>query len=129
MDTKVAVTRCETYNPQAVAEALQKQFALLGGVEKFVKRGDRVLIKPNFIAPHSRRHATQTHPAVVLELARLLKDFGAKPFVGDSPAWSNVFTCVKKLKLDKDLAALDVSVKELDSRNPAPSATETPRSK
>jgi uncharacterized protein (DUF362 family) len=114
MDTKVAVTRCETYNPPAVAEALQKQFVLLGGVEKFVKRGDRVLIKPNFIAPRSRRHATQTHPAVVLELARLLKDFGAKPFVGDSPAWSNVFTCVKKLKLDKDLAALDVPVKELD---------------
>jgi len=114
MDTTVAVTRCETYEPPAVAEAIERQFALLGGVERFVKRGDRVLIKPNFIAPRSRRHATQTHPAVVLEVARLLKDFGARPFVGDSPAWSNVFTCVKKLNLDKDLAKLDVPVKQLD---------------
>jgi len=114
MDTKVAVTRCETYKPSAVAEAIQRQFALLGGIEKFVKRGDSILIKPNFIAPKSRHHATQTHPAVVLELARLLKDFGARPFVADSPAWSNVFACVKKLKLDQDLAKLAVPVKQLD---------------
>lgn len=115
MDTTVAVTRCETYQPEAVAEAIQRQFQLLGGIERFVKPGDTVLIKPNFIAPKPRRQATQTHPAVVLELARILKDFGAKPFVGDSPAWSNVFACVKKLKLDKDLARLGVPVKQLDS--------------
>ena len=114
MDTIVAVTRCETYEPKAVAEAIQRQFKLLGGVERFVKPGDSVLIKPNFIAPKSRRQATQTHPTVVLELARLLKDFGAKPFVGDSPAWANVFACVKKLKLDQDLAKLGVPVKQLD---------------
>jgi len=114
MHTTVALTRCESYESSAVAEAVERHFALLGGVEKFVKRGDRVLIKPNFIAPRSRRHATQTHPAVVLELARLLKDFGARPFVGDSPAWSNVFACVKKLNLDKDLAKLGVPVKQLD---------------
>ncbi|MHC4741277.1 MAG: DUF362 domain-containing protein, partial [Planctomycetota bacterium] len=113
MDTKVAVTRCETYEPQAVAEAIKRQFELLGGFEKFVKRGDSVLIKPNFIAPRSRRHATQTHPVVVLELARLLKDFGARPFVGDSPAWSNVFACAKKLKIDKDLQRLGVPVRQL----------------
>jgi uncharacterized protein (DUF362 family) len=114
MDTTVTVTRCETYESPAVAEAIARQFELLGGIERFVKRGDSVLIKPNFIAPRSRRHATQTHPSVILELARLLKDFGAKPFVGDSPAWSNVFTCVKKLKLDKDLAKLGVPVKQLN---------------
>ena len=114
MNTTVAVTRCETYEPKGVAAAIRKQFELLGGLEQFVKPGDSVLIKPNFIAPKSRRHATQTHPTVVLELARLLKDFGAKPFVADSPAWSNVFACVRKLNLDKDLERLGVSVKQLN---------------
>jgi len=114
MNTFVAVTRCESYESPAIAQAVARQFDLLGGVEKYVKRGDTVLLKPNFIAPRSRRHATQTHPAVILEVARLLKDFGARPFVGDSPAWGNVFVCVKRLKLDKDLAKLGVPVKQLN---------------
>jgi len=97
-----------------VAEAIARQFELLGGVERFVKRGDRVLVKPNLIAPRSRRSATQTDPAVILETARLLKDFGARPFVGDSPGWSDVFTCVKALKLEEALKQLSVPVKPLD---------------
>ena len=114
MEATVAVTRCEGYEPAWVGEAVERQFELLGGIEQFVKRGDRVLIKPNFIAPRSRRHATQTHPAVVVAVARALKDAGAKPFVGDSPAWGNVFGCVRKLKLDEDLAWLGVPVRQLD---------------
>ncbi len=110
----VILSRCSDYNPPGITEALQRQFELLGGLEKFVTPGDTVLLKPNFIAPRSRRHATQTDPAVILETARLLKDFGAKPFVGDSPAWSNVFTCVKALKLKEPLQKLSVPVKQLD---------------
>ncbi len=110
----VILSRCSDYNPPGIAEALQKQFELLGGLKKFVRPGDTVLLKPNFIAPRSRRHATQTHPTVILETARLLKDFGAKPFVGDSPAWGNVFTCVKALKLEEPLKKLSVPVKQLN---------------
>jgi len=110
----VILSRCSDYSQTGIAEALQKQFELLGGLEKFVKPGDTVLLKPNFIAPRSRRHATQTDPAVIIETARLLKDFGARPFVADSPAWSNVFTCVKALKLEEPLKKLSVPVKQLD---------------
>ena len=83
-------------------------------MEKFVSRGDSVLLKPNFIAPKSRRCATQTDPAVIIETARLLKDHGAKPFVADSPAWGNVFKCVEKLKLSEPLRKLSVPVRQLD---------------
>lgn len=110
----VTLTRCEDYSRQAIAEAIKKHFNLLGGLEKFVKPGDSVLLKPNFIAPRSRRHATQTDPAVILETARLLKDFGARPFVADSPAWANTFACVKALKLDESLKELAVPVRQLD---------------
>ncbi len=114
MDTTVAVTRCENYDRAGVARALARQLELLGGFERFVKPGDRVLIKPNFIAPRSHRHAAQTHPAVVLEMARLLKDCGARPFVGDSPAWANVYSCARKLGLDTELARLAVPLTQLN---------------
>ncbi len=110
----VTLTRCKDYSQAEITRALAAQFELLGGLEKFVTRGDTVLLKPNFIAPRSRRCATQTDPAVVLETARLLKDFGAKPFIGDSPAWSNVFACVKALKLEEPLKKLSVPVKQLN---------------
>jgi len=110
----VALIRCDDYNRDNIGEAIKRQFELLGGLGKFVSRGDSVLLKPNFIAPRSQRHATQTHPAVIIETARLLKDFGARPFVGDSPAWSNVFACVKVLKMEDDLKRLSVPVRQLD---------------
>jgi len=110
----VILSRCTDYSPPGITEAIQRQFELLGGLEKFVSPGDTVLLKPNFIAPRSRRHATQTHPTVIIETARLLKDFGARPFVGDSPAWGNVFTCVKALRLEEDLKKLSVPVRQLD---------------
>ena len=110
----VIVTRCADYSEAKIAEAIARQFELLGGLERFIRRGDSVLLKPNFIAPRPRQCATQTDPAIILETARLLKDFGAKPFIGDSPAWSNVFTCIKALKLEDALKKLSVPVKQLN---------------
>ncbi len=110
----VILSRCSDYSLPGIAEAIERQFKLLGGLEKFVSPGDTVLLKPNFIAPRHRRCATQTDPAVISETARLLKDFGARPFVADSPAWSNVFACVKALRLEETLKKLSVPVRQLD---------------
>jgi uncharacterized protein (DUF362 family) len=99
-----------------VAGAVRRQVDLLGGIEAFVKPGDSVLIKPNFIAPRSHhRSAAQTHPAVILELARLLKDYGARPFVADSPAWADTVTCARALELTEPLQKLGVPIRQLDN--------------
>jgi uncharacterized protein (DUF362 family) len=110
----VTLTRCDDYTSDKIALAVARQFELLGGVEKFISPGDSVLLKPNLIAPKSAGHAAQTHPEVILAVAKLIKDYGGKVSVGDSPAWSNVFDCVKKLKLDKPLMKLGVPVIQLD---------------
>jgi uncharacterized protein (DUF362 family) len=111
----VTLTRCDDYAPAKVAACLQRHFDLLGGIDSFVRPGDSVLIKPNLIAPRSHRHATQTHPVVITELARLLMDFGAKPFVADSPAWTNAVNCAKKLRLDEPLKKLGVPLRQLNN--------------
>jgi len=113
-DPTVTLTRCNDYSQLKISEAIEKLFTLLGGLDKFVRRGDTVLLKPNFIAPKSRHHATQTDPAIIIETARLLKDFGARPFVADSPAWTDTYACIKALKLEEPLRKLSVPVKQLD---------------
>ena len=66
----VVLTQCDDYSRQKIFDAISEHFELLGGLGRFVKPGDSVLLKPNFIAPRSRRHAPQTHPAVLLATAR-----------------------------------------------------------
>jgi len=51
----------------------------LGGIERFVKQGDEVVIKPNIcVAYHTPEYAATTNPEVVAELVRLCLGAGAK---------------------------------------------------
>jgi uncharacterized protein (DUF362 family) len=110
----VSITHLDNYKSSAVSDALKKHFSLHGGLDKFINKGDRVLIKPNLIAPRSARCATQTDPAVILETAKLIKDFPATPFIADSPAWSDTQNCLSKLKILEPLKKLGVPVRQLD---------------
>lgn len=69
--------------------AVEKAFELLGGVEAFIKAGDKVLVKANVAAavePSVRPEVTD--PEVISEIVRVLRDGGAsKVFVGDDPIW------------------------------------------
>lgn len=49
----------------------------LGGMSRFVKPGNRVVIKPNMSFPNPPGWATTTHPDVVRELASLCLEAGA----------------------------------------------------
>ena len=60
--------------------------AALGGIERFVKSGDRVVIKPNMSFPNPPEWGTTTHPQVVRELAAMcLKAGAASVLVLDNP--------------------------------------------
>ncbi len=110
----VALVRCCSYDQDQVNEAIDMILDSLGGLERFIKPQQQVLIKPNFIAPRPSRHATQTHPAVIIAIARIIKDYGARPFIADSPAWSTAFECARVLKLDEPLKYLGVPIRQLD---------------
>jgi uncharacterized protein (DUF362 family) len=110
----VVLTRCQSYESPVLGAALDRQLELLGGLESFVKPGNRVLIKPNFIAPKPISCPAQTHPALIIEVARRLKDMGANPFVGDSPAWGSVDACAQALNLTEPLAQLGVPLIQLN---------------
>jgi uncharacterized protein (DUF362 family) len=109
----VALQRCQSYDPQQVYSAVAKQLEWLGGVECFIKSGQRILIKPNLIVPRSDVPA-QTHPEVIYALARIVKEAGAVPIVGDSPAWSTTAGCLKVLGIDQRLKELGAEIVNLN---------------
>jgi len=50
----------------------------LGGIRRFISRGDVVVIKPNAAWDRTPEQAANTHPAIVGELVRLCFEAGAK---------------------------------------------------
>jgi len=75
---KVAITRCDSYDEQEVNQAVKRGIDLIGGIEKFVKPGDSVLLKVNLLMPKSPEVGITTHPAVMKALANIIKEVGQR---------------------------------------------------
>jgi uncharacterized protein (DUF362 family) len=63
------------------ASLVRKAIAALGGMQRFVSRGDVVVVKPNIGWDRAPLHAANTNPEVVAEVVRLAYDAGAKRVV------------------------------------------------
>jgi len=88
MKTKVSILKCGNYDPLPVQKAVKEAVDLLGGVEKFIKAGSKVLIKPNVLMAKPPEAGITTHPEVVRGVIKVLKGIHCRILVGDSPgAW------------------------------------------
>ncbi|MHB9033352.1 MAG: DUF362 domain-containing protein [Anaerolineae bacterium] len=82
---RAALVRCTNYELEQVEAALRKSLSLLGGIERFVKPGQKVILKVNLLRAVAPESAATTHPAVVAMVAKLVHEAGAQPIVLDSP--------------------------------------------
>ena len=62
---RVSIIKCNSYKNKHLKKAIAESVGLLGGFKKFVKPGDRVLIKPNLLSPSAPEKAITTHPAFI----------------------------------------------------------------
>lgn len=85
MKPKVSLVKCETYEQDAVASSVKKSIDLIGGIKKFVKPGEKILIKPNLLGARQPERAITTHPEIVRAIIREIKSVQGIPFIGDSP--------------------------------------------
>ena len=81
----VALVRCDSYDVDEVYAALKRGVDLLGGLDRFVRAGEKILLKPNLLASEPPEKAVTTHPALLEASVRLLAEVGATCCYGDSP--------------------------------------------
>lgn len=82
----VALIPCDSYEEEKVYAAVCAGVGALGGIEKFVGKEEKVLLKPNLLAKAPAHKAITTHPAVFGAVARLMRENGyAHVTYGDSP--------------------------------------------
>lgn len=81
----VILEKIDGYDRHEIKQAVVRLLTPLGGMEAFVKPGERVLLKPNMLSAKSPGKAVTTHPELVRAVIELVREVGAIPFVGDSP--------------------------------------------
>ncbi|MEE9566124.1 MAG: DUF362 domain-containing protein [Desulfobacteria bacterium] len=57
-----------------------------GGMEQFVKKNEKVLLKVNLLSAKEPEKAVTTHPEFVRAVAKVVRKAGGEPYIGDSPA-------------------------------------------
>ncbi len=78
------------------AAATRKALETLGGMSRFVQKGQRVVLKPNMSFASGPDRGSNTHPAVVLTVAQMCLEAGAeRVMVLDYPL-QNAELCLKR---------------------------------
>ncbi len=85
MKLRVAIVRVGEDLDAAVREAV----SLLGGIEAFTRPDGTYLLKPNLFATKTPEEGATTDMRIVMALARMLKEHGAVPVVGECTAMAS----------------------------------------
>ncbi len=97
MNTKVSIVRCPDYSQ--AKDAIIESLELIGGLEKIIKTGDRVLLKANILAARPPEDAVTTHPAIITAMCELVSDIGGIPIVGDGAGITHPGATAEALKI------------------------------
>jgi uncharacterized protein (DUF362 family) len=89
MTSSVSLLRAESYDLADLTQSIKALLEPLGGMEAFVKPGDRVLLKPNLLTGARPSKECVTRPEIVCCVAQLVKAAGGLPFLGDGPAFGS----------------------------------------
>jgi len=97
-----------------VLKALRRSIDLIGRINSFVKRGDRVLLKPNLLYGKSPEKAVTTHPSIVKGIIQMVREEGGFPFLGDSPGLGSAIGVSEKSGIKRVADAMDCPIVEFN---------------
>ncbi len=94
----------------------------MGGMDRFVHPGERVLLKPNLLSASLPGRCITTHPEVVRAVALRVLAAGGRPFIADSPGLDGFSGVASKTGMAEVARELNISCEELDDPVPLPMA-------
>ena len=97
--SRVALVRCDGYDPASVTRAASDGIRLLGGIEQFAAAGERILLKPNVLAGDDPSRLVSPHPSVLGAVAELFRSRTPHLTYGDSPGFGKPEPALRKAGL------------------------------
>jgi uncharacterized protein (DUF362 family)/Pyruvate/2-oxoacid:ferredoxin oxidoreductase delta subunit len=120
MKATVSIVRCQTYDEKEVLKGLQRSLNLIGGIENFVRKSSRVLLKPNLLYGKAPKKAVTTHPSIIKGVIQIVREAGGIPFLGDSPSVGSLMRAAEKAGIKKVADEMDCPLVEFDQPILAP---------
>ncbi len=123
----VVLEKCENYDKERVRSSIARVFDLLGGIEKYIKAGTQVALKPNLLIAKRPTDAATTHPMIVEVVTEMVIKAGGIVTIIDSPGGPYTAAFIKRVyqttgmeaaadttgaKLNYDLRVENVSIPE-----------------
>lgn len=101
MNERISIEYTDAYDYPRLRESVASLLKPLGGIESFVKRGERVLLKPNMLVGKHPDLAVTTHPALVRVVAELVREVGCEVLIGDSPGFGGFSSVAERSGIQK----------------------------
>ncbi len=112
--TGVSIVRCTSYDKEKLIAAIDRIFDHFGGIHTIIKKGSRVLLKPNLLKESETEECIITHPIVIEAVAEKVLELGAIPVIGDSPAFGAVSKIARRVGMDRFANKHGIEIVELD---------------
>ncbi|MFC2014773.1 DUF362 domain-containing protein [Chloroflexota bacterium] len=116
--SKVALIKCDTYDNKLVNNAVREGINLLGGIDKFVNKGEKIVIKPNVLIGSKPEKCICTHPAVFRAVSIVLKEADVILSYGDSSGFGRCLTNMKMGGFKSVADELGIIIADFDKGKP-----------
>ena len=116
---KVALIKCDSYDLNKVKSAINRGIDLLGGIDSFIKDGDKILLKPNLLASESAEKSVTTHPIVFEAIISILQEKAKEKNIekisyGDSPGIGKGISVAQKSGISEVAERLKIEYADFD---------------
>ena len=113
MKSRVVLIACDSYEKGQVYKKLKTGLNLLGPLDSYIDKEEKVLLKLNLVRGAAAERAVTTHPAVAEALAGILREEGYGHLAaGDSSGFGSPLKIMKDLGLEEAFRKYGVEMKE-----------------
>jgi uncharacterized protein (DUF362 family)/Pyruvate/2-oxoacid:ferredoxin oxidoreductase delta subunit len=109
MESDVYIVQCPNYDE--IEEKLTSLVNLMGGMAKFAKNGEKIVLKANLLREARPEQAVCTHPSVIAAVGGLARKEGALPVIADSPGGGYRYTAKTLDKIYRTSGMLEAAGK------------------
>ncbi len=103
---KVILKKCTEYNVSKIKNGILASLKELGGLEKYVKPKEKVILKVNLLTSKKPELAATTHPAFVEALIEIFKENDNVVVIADSPGGPFIDTYMKRVYKSTGMVSL-----------------------
>jgi uncharacterized protein (DUF362 family)/ferredoxin len=115
LPSQVALVRCDTYDEAAVDTAVQRGLDLLGGMGRYIRPGEKIVLKPNVLYGDVPGKHISPHPLVFQAVARLAQAVTPHLSYGDSPSLGRSAGHMRRAGFAAVAASLGIPLADFDN--------------